>query len=72
MHFVLINTVSIIKLTEEGHITNLLRLLNTTLDVFGDEDKIIPAHWGLIEAYFVYAVVWSVGANTNAAGARAV
>ena len=62
------NTVSNIKLTAEGHIANLLRLLNTTLDVFGDEDNISPAHWGIIEAYFVYVVVWSVGANTNAAG----
>eukprot|EP01084_Bolivina_argentea_P281903 482434_1 len=66
--FVLENTVSIIHLTAEGHITNLLRLLNTTLDPFLTEEKISGAIWNHLEAYFVYALVWSVGANTDTEG----
>ena len=66
--FILENTASIIHLTAEGHVTNLLRLLNTTLDPFMEEEKITNKMWDHLEAFFVYALIWSVGANTNTEG----
>ena len=58
----------IVCLTMECFIANLLKMLNSLLKEFENEEKINPTIWTHVEALWLFSLIWSVGGSTNGEG----